>query len=67
MINEEKYANDLLDRFSYNCRECDNLENARFFAIFCVDEIIDAFKRKCLPKIDYEFYLNVKQILKEKL
>ena len=33
-------AKDLIELFSFKCKECDYLENAKISATICVDEII---------------------------
>lgn len=67
MKSENEYAKQLINQFSYNCRECDNIENAKFFAIFCVDEIISALKKVNITVNDWAYYERVKQIIRNEL
>lgn len=40
MIPKDK-AKELIERFTFNCRECDFEENAKICALIAVDEILN--------------------------
>lgn len=67
MTPEQKFAEDLINQFSYSCRECNVEENPILFSIFCIDEIIKAIKKLGISKSNIVFYIDVKEILREKL
>lgn len=54
MTPKEK-AKELIERFSYSCRECDNDWNAKQFAWIAVDEIIYEYKKHLLSAPTFEF------------
>ena len=55
MTPKEK-AKELIKRFSYSCRECDNDWNAKQFAWIAVDEILNL-----LPLANRDYWEEVKK------
>lgn len=58
MISPRQKAKELIETFTYNCRECDN---AKLSALFAVDEILKV--SVSYAGKDYDFYQEVKNEL----
>lgn len=61
MTPKEK-AEELVDMFTFSCRECDYEENAKQCALIAVDEILSI---PYLLKYEFWFYKEVKEEIKK--
>jgi hypothetical protein len=61
MTPAKEKALELVDRFTFNCRECDFEDNAKQCALIAVDEIILEMDSIMLPNPFKQYWKEVKQ------
>lgn len=60
-MNPKEKAEELVNKFTFRCEECDYDWNAKQCALIAVDEILDVIDRDMNYQNVYSFYLEVKQ------